>query len=80
MIERMSTCASLNQICESNHYFVREGGRMRYFKSRHRYAYPAEYDLMARIAGLALFERWADWEPAPFTSESRSHISVWRKS
>ncbi len=69
----------LNQICESNHYFVRGGGRMQYFQSRHRYAYPAEYDLMARIAGLTLFERWADWNRTPFTADSRAHISVWRK-
>ncbi len=68
----------LNQICESNHYFVGRDG-VSYFKSRHRYAYPAEFDLMARIAGLTLHERWADWNRTPFTAESRGHISVWRK-
>ena len=68
----------LTQICESNHYFVRPEG-MQYFKSRHRYAYPAEFDLMARIAGLTLHERWADWNRTRFTAESRAHISVWRK-
>ncbi|MGE0600289.1 MAG: class I SAM-dependent methyltransferase [Dehalococcoidia bacterium] len=68
----------LNQICESHHYFVGRNG-VTFFKSRHRYAYPAEFDLMARIAGLSLHERWSDWNRAPFTAESRSHISVWRK-
>jgi len=34
---------------------------------------------MARIAGLELTDRWAGWDRAPFTSESRSHVSVWRK-
>jgi SAM-dependent methyltransferase len=42
-----------------------------------RYVWPSELDLMARIAGLRLRERWADWSRAPFTSESRSHVSVW---
>jgi SAM-dependent methyltransferase len=42
-----------------------------------RYVWPAELDLMALIAGLTLRERWADWDRSPFTSESRSHVSVW---
>jgi SAM-dependent methyltransferase len=45
-----------------------------------RYVWPSELDLMAMIAGLELRERWADWRRAPFTSESRSHVSVWEKS
>jgi hypothetical protein len=44
-----------------------------------RYVWPAELDLMARIAGLALRERWADWDRSPSTSESRSHVSVWER-
>ena len=44
-----------------------------------RYVWPAELDLMARIAGLALRERWADWDRSPFTSESRKHVSVWER-
>ena len=43
-----------------------------------RYVWPAELDLMARIAGLTLRERWADWDRSPFTSESRKHVSVWQ--
>ena len=45
-----------------------------------RYVWPAELDLMARLAGLSLRERWADWERAPFTSESRTHVSVWERA
>lgn len=44
-----------------------------------RYVWPAELDLMARIAGLALRERWGDWDRSPFTSESRKHVSVWER-
>ena len=45
-----------------------------------RYVWPAELDLMARMAGLRLRERWADWMRAPFTGESRSHVSVWERT
>lgn len=45
-----------------------------------RYVWPAELDLMARIAGLTSCERWADWDRSPFTSESRKHISVWERT
>jgi hypothetical protein len=34
---------------------------------------------MARLAGLVRRERWNDWDRSPFTSESRSHVSVWEK-
>jgi SAM-dependent methyltransferase len=44
-----------------------------------RYVWPSELDLMARIAGLTLRDRWEDWTRAPFTAASRSHISVWQK-
>ena len=44
-----------------------------------RYVWPSELDLMARIAGMTLVERWAGWRREPFTSESTSHVSVWRR-
>lgn len=44
-----------------------------------RYTWPSELDLMARLAGLRFESRWADWQQAPFTRFSKSHISVWRK-
>jgi SAM-dependent methyltransferase len=44
-----------------------------------RYVWPAELDLMARVAGMTLRERWADWDRSPFTSESRKHVSVWER-
>lgn len=44
-----------------------------------RYTWPAELDLMARLAGLTLRERYEDWARTPFTHESRSHVSVWQK-
>jgi len=68
----------LNQRLTSHHQWVKDGEATT-FSSTHRYAWPAEYDLMARIAGLKLVKRWADWERSPFTAESSSHVSVWQK-
>ena len=45
-----------------------------------RYAWPAEIDLMARLAGLELRHRWAGWERAPFTAESKMHVSVYGRA
>jgi len=44
-----------------------------------RYAWPAEIDLMARLAGLRLENRWGDWNRSPFTAESKMHVSVYQK-
>jgi SAM-dependent methyltransferase len=66
------------QIAVSTHYWVIDG-QLRTLSSPHRYVWPQELDLMAKIAGLALRHRWADWHRNPFTSDSPSHISVWRK-
>ena len=66
------------QLAVSRHYWTIEG-QLRTFSSTHRYVWPAELDLMARIAGLRLRHRWADWRRTPFTGESRSHVSIWEK-
>ena len=42
-----------------------------------RYSWPSELDLMARLAGLKLRDRWGSWAREPFTSDSRTHISVY---
>jgi SAM-dependent methyltransferase len=42
-----------------------------------RYAWPGELDLMARIAGLSLKERWGGWSREPFTAASERHVSVY---
>jgi SAM-dependent methyltransferase len=45
-----------------------------------RYVWPSELDLMARLAGMTLRERWSGWKREPFTSDSRKHVSVWEKT
>jgi hypothetical protein len=44
-----------------------------------RYVWPAELDLMARLAGMTLVHRWADWDRTELTVESTSHVSVWQR-
>ena len=62
----------------SHHYRV-EGGELEVNSVPFRYVWPSELDLMARLAGMVLRERWAGWAREPFTSESEKHVSVWEK-
>jgi hypothetical protein len=64
----------------SSQHFVFEDGRVRAFPVNFRYAWPAELDLMARIAGLTLRDRWAGWQREPFTALSGSHVSIYKKT
>ena len=66
------------QRVDSAHVVITEAGTKLY-PVNVRYAFPPELDLMARLAGLELVERWADWDRSPFTAESAKHVSVWRK-
>jgi len=66
------------QIALCHHYWVVDGA-LETFSAPFRYVWPSELDLMARLAGMTLRERWSDWDREPFTSESRSHVSVWQK-
>lgn len=62
----------------SHHFLLRDGGWTRR-SVPFRAVSPAELDLMARLAGMRLRERWADWTREPFTAASGSHVSVWEK-
>lgn len=69
----------VTQRCTTHHYWPGEAGATHYGAGHFRYIWPAECDLMAQLAGMQLEERLADWDGSPFTSDSESHISVWRK-
>jgi SAM-dependent methyltransferase len=60
----------------SHHYAV-AGGNLDVVSVPFRYVWPAELDLMARLAGMTLRERWSGWRREPFTSDSARHVSVW---
>lgn len=70
----------VTQKFSSNHITVTPDGKGRFRRIPFRYAWPAEMDLMARIAGMRLKHRWAGWDRSEFTAESRKHVSVWEKS
>jgi SAM-dependent methyltransferase len=63
----------------TSHHFVISEERVGSYPVEGRYAWPSELDLMARLAGLSLRERRSGWKREPFTSVSRSHVSVYEK-
>ena len=63
----------------TSHHFELVDGRLERLSIPFRYAWPAELDLMAELAGMTLRERWSGWKREPFTSDSRSHVSIWEK-
>ncbi|WP_369174158.1 class I SAM-dependent methyltransferase [Streptomyces sp. R28] len=63
----------------SSNYVTIADGRAEHWSIPFRYVWPAELDLMARLAGLRLRDRWENWTREPFTSESGKHVSVWEK-
>jgi SAM-dependent methyltransferase len=66
-----------HQHLTSHHFYPAEGA---YATFPGRYAWPSELDLMGRLAGLRLRERWGDWDRSAFTNESGKHVSVWEKA
>jgi SAM-dependent methyltransferase len=62
-----------------SHHWRIVDGRAEIFAVPFRYVWPSELDLMARLAGLTLRERWSSWSRDPFVDDSSSHVSVWEK-
>jgi hypothetical protein len=69
----------VTQRLSGQHYHFIDG-RVETTPTEMRYAWPAELDLMARLAGMRLEDRWAGWGREPFTALSPSHVSVYEKS
>jgi SAM-dependent methyltransferase len=70
--------SAVEQRVDSQHVVITEEGTKLYPVSI-RYAFPSELDLMARLAGLHLRERWGSWKREPFTAESGRHVSVYAR-
>jgi SAM-dependent methyltransferase len=68
----------VTQRFSSQHFYLVDG-RLEAFPVEFRYAWPAELDLMARLAGMRLEDRWAGWRREPFAALSPSHVSVYEK-
>jgi SAM-dependent methyltransferase len=62
------------------HHYWAVGDKLEGDSIPFRYVWPAELDVMARLAGMSLRERWSGWKREPFTNDSRQHVSVWEKS
>lgn len=73
----LSQVDPVSQQVTTQHVLLSERG-VRLFPVKLRFAWPAELDLMARLAGLRLWQRWDGWKRAPFSGESKQHISVYR--
>jgi SAM-dependent methyltransferase len=69
----------VSQTISSQHLIVRSGG-IEMYPVHLRYIWPSEFDLMARLAGLELKERWAGYREQPFTSSSGAHVSVYARA
>jgi trans-aconitate methyltransferase len=69
----------VTQRLSGQHYYFKDG-LIEASPTEMRYAWPAELDLMARIAGMRLQNRWGGWKKEPFTNLSPSHISVYEKT
>jgi SAM-dependent methyltransferase len=69
---------TVGQILSSHHWTEVQGHLVRH-SAPYRYVWPSELDLMARLAGLRLAQRWAGWRKEPFTSASTSQVAVFEK-
>jgi SAM-dependent methyltransferase len=63
----------------SSHHWVAIDGRLVHHAAPYRYVWPAELDLMGRLTGFRLRDRWDGWKSAPFTADSAAHVSVFEK-
>ncbi|MGH8973129.1 MAG: hypothetical protein ACRD0C_07975 [Acidimicrobiia bacterium] len=69
----------IRQVVESQHVIIGAKGTSLY-PVRIRYAWPSELDLMARLAGLRLRERWGTWRREAFGAASPRHVSVYERA
>lgn len=76
LVVNVDSLDPVQQLVSSQHVQLTESG-LRFYPVSLRYAFPAELDLMARLAGLELRERWAGWGREPFEAKSARHISVY---
>jgi SAM-dependent methyltransferase len=67
------------QVVDSQHVMIRSEGT-RLVPVHIRYSWPSELDLMARLAGLVLRERWSGWRREAFSAGSGAHVSVYGRA
>jgi hypothetical protein len=62
-----------------SHHWIAVGGRLVRHSAPYRYVWPSELDLMARLAGFRLRDRWGGWDRAPLTADSSSQVAVFER-
>jgi len=62
-----------------SHHWMQVGGRLVRHSAPYRYVWPSELDLMARLAGLQLRNRWSGWLRDPFTGSSVDQVVIYEK-
>lgn len=75
----VASIQAAKQTMRTNKVHLSDAG-VRVIPANHRYAWPSELDLMARLAGMKLRHRWEDWDRHPFRDTSTAHVSVWEKA
>jgi SAM-dependent methyltransferase len=63
-----------------SHHYTKRDGKFEKSWGPFRYVWPSELDLMARLAGMTLSDRWSGWKREPFTSTSEKLVAVWQKT
>jgi hypothetical protein len=63
----------------SSHHWMDVDGRLVRHSAPYRYIWPSETDLMARITGFRVRDRWGSWDKAPFSSDSQAQVAVFEK-
>ena len=68
----------VGQVAWSHHWVEVDGSLIRH-SNPYRYVWPSELDLMARLAGLRLRERWSWWDRSTFSSDSANQVALYEK-
>jgi SAM-dependent methyltransferase len=68
----------VDQVAWSHHWMEVDGRLIRH-SAPYRYIWPSELDLMAKLAGLELEDRWGDWDRSPFGPNSAKQVAVFVK-
>ncbi|MGH2821031.1 MAG: class I SAM-dependent methyltransferase [Actinomycetota bacterium] len=74
-----STHDAVHQRVDTRHVWISEDG-VELFPVSLRYVWPSELDLMARLAGMNLRERWGGWRREPFVDSSARHVCVYERA
>ena len=62
-----------------SHHWSNVDGRLVHHAAPYRYVWPSELDLMGRLAGFCVLERWGGWDRRPFAGSAVDQVVVFEK-